>query len=267
MPLTYDAEAVSVPVGWSVSFAGVVTSTQSLIRASAMSGAPSGTAVLADVQTAGRGRRDRTWQAPPRTSLLMSWLWRPDPVPASRWGWLPLLVGVAVCDALRDCAALPLTLKWPNDVLAVDVAAQHRPGKVGGVLVERIDTPLGAAAVIGSGLNVSQDAGQLPVDTATSLRLAGASTLTRVELLAPLLSTLHAQFTAWCDAAGDAQACGLAEAYRRHCATIGRRVVVHLPGDVQLAATAVRVDDDGRLVVRAVDGEHVVGAGDVVHVR
>jgi BirA family biotin operon repressor/biotin-[acetyl-CoA-carboxylase] ligase len=267
MPLTYDGASVSVPPGWSVSFADVVTSTQSLIRAAAMSGAPGGTAIIADVQTAGRGRRDRSWQAPPGTSLLMSWLWRPDPVPASRWGWLPLLVGVAVCDALRDCAALPLMLKWPNDVLAVDVVGPRRPGKVGGVLVERLDTPRGAAAVIGSGLNVVQDATQLPVHSATSLRLAGASGLARSDLLVPLLTALQARFTAWCDAAGDAQACGLAEAYRRHCATIGRPVLVHLPGDVQLTGTAARVDDHGRLVVMAEDGEHVVGAGDVVHVR
>jgi BirA family biotin operon repressor/biotin-[acetyl-CoA-carboxylase] ligase len=265
--VSHDDLPWSVPPGWSVEFADVVTSTQSLMREAALLGAPGGTAVVADVQSAGRGRRDRSWDAPPGTSLLLSWVWRPDQVPASAWGWLPLLVGVAVCDALRDVAGLPLTVKWPNDVLAVDVAPGRRAGKVGGVLVERIDTPLGPAAIIGTGLNVSQDPSQLPADTATSLRLAGAAALTRTGLLAPLLNGLHAQFGAWCAAGVDARTCGLADAYRRHCATIGQQVLVHLPGGAQLAGAAVRVDDDGRLVVRADDGEHVVGAGDVVHVR
>ena len=119
--------------------------------------------VVAEHQTAGRGRLDRSWETPPRAALTFSVLLRPSVGP-EQWPWLPLLTGYAVGTALRD-AGFDAGVKWPNDVLIGDL-------KVAGILVERVDTPTGPAAVLGVGLNVSTTAEELPVPTATSLALA-----------------------------------------------------------------------------------------------
>ena len=152
-----------------------------------MAGADEGTAVVADEQTAGRGRLDRSWAAPPGTALLMSWVWRPTGVPAGTWGWLPLLAGVAVSDAVQQTTGVPIALKWPNDLLAETVGPGGRSGKVAGVLAERVETRAGPVAVVGVGVNVDQRAEQLPVDSATSLRLAGAGQVSRADLLSDVL--------------------------------------------------------------------------------
>jgi BirA family transcriptional regulator, biotin operon repressor / biotin---[acetyl-CoA-carboxylase] ligase len=128
--------------------------------------------------------------------------------------------------------------------------------KVTGILVERVETPAGPAAVVGIGLNVSTTAEELPVPTATSLALEGSAP-DRTDLLLALLSALDREYRAW-PTAGP----GLRERYVAACATLGRAVRVELPGGV-LEGTATDVDADGRLVV---DGTPL-SAGDVVHVR
>ena len=124
--------------------------------------------MLAEHQTAGRGRLDRSWVTPPRSALTFSVLLRPT-VPAAAWPWLPLLTGHAVSTALRT-AGFDASVKWPNDVL-LPVDGEDR--KVAGILVERVETPTGPAAVVGIGINVGMTADELPVPEATSLALAG----------------------------------------------------------------------------------------------
>lgn len=269
MPDAVDLRHVAADVGdgWDLRVVEVVASTHTLMREAAVAGAAEGTAVVADEQTAGRGRLDRSWAAPPGTALLISWVWRPARVPAPAWGWLPLLVGVAVSEAVARTAGVPLTLKWPNDVLAEAVGPGDRSGKVAGVLVERVETHAGPAAVVGLGLNVDQRAEHLPVDGATSLRLAGAAGVSRGTVLLDVLATLAARYRGWVAAAGDADRCGLSEDYRRACSTVGRSVSVSLPGDRSLSGWAHGIAGDGRLIVVNDHGRHVVGAGDVVHVR
>jgi BirA family transcriptional regulator, biotin operon repressor / biotin---[acetyl-CoA-carboxylase] ligase len=125
--------------------------------------------------------------------------------------------------------------------------------------------------VLGMGLNVSQRADELPPPSdpraypPTSLGLAGAAT-DRVPLVRAILRALEDWYGRWGDAAGDPDACGLREAYRSHCVTIGRDVEVSLPSG-ELTGTATDIDQDGRLLVMAVDGVHTLAAGDVRHVR
>jgi BirA family biotin operon repressor/biotin-[acetyl-CoA-carboxylase] ligase len=148
-------------------------------------------------------------------------------------------------------------LKWPNDLLI-----DERKGA--GILAESV----GDGVVIGIGLNVTLRADELPVPGATSLLLAGAACTDRDPLLRGLLRTLADRYRAWCAAAGDPDASGLAAAYRTHCATLGREVRVGLPDGGWLTGTASDVDGAGRLVVAGSDGTRVsVSAGDVTHVR
>jgi BirA family transcriptional regulator, biotin operon repressor / biotin---[acetyl-CoA-carboxylase] ligase len=181
---------------------------------------------------------------------------RPTPPPRT-WGWLPLLVGVALVDALRTVAlsASP-SLKWPNDVLV-----GQPPRKAAGILLEA----RGEVAVAGFGLNVHQTVDQLPVPTATSLALVGVD-VDRSVLLREVLTALAARVSGWEDVDGDAARAGLLEAYTERCSTIGQQVSVTRPGGV-LTGRAVRVAPDAGLVVATAAGETTVVAGDVTHVR
>jgi BirA family biotin operon repressor/biotin-[acetyl-CoA-carboxylase] ligase len=217
--------------------------------------APDRSALVAEYQSAGRGRFDRRWDSPPRSGLTFSALFRPD-VPLLHWGWLPLLAGVALAETIAEATGLAVSLKWPNDLLAPDGR------KLAGMLAQTA----GDAVVIGIGLNVSTSAGELPVDTATSLTMCGAGAVDRTDLLIAALQRLDARVAQWADVGGDAQACGLAAAYARWCSTLGRQVRVEM-GERQLSGAAVEVDGAGRLVLRTAAGDKAVSAGDVSHVR
>lgn len=221
-------------------------------------GAPDRTAFVAELQTAGRGRLDRTWSSPVGRGLTFSVLLRP-PVPMLLWGWLPLLAGVALHEAVTATAAVPAELKWPNDLMA---RAEVGGGKLAGILAQTS----GDAVVIGIGLNVSTGADELPVDGATSLALCGAKNVGRDDLLAGILTRLDARVAQWVDVAGDAEACGLATAYRELCSTLGQDVAV-TTGTSVLNGRAVGLDEAGRLVVEADGVQHAISAGDVEHVR
>jgi BirA family biotin operon repressor/biotin-[acetyl-CoA-carboxylase] ligase len=215
-----------------------------------------GTVLAAEYQRAGRGRLDRSWSSPPRAALLFSAALAP-PVAPSAWGWLPLLAGVAACDAVAAVTGLAPALKWPNDLLLDEQ-------KLAGILVQVV----GDRAIIGIGLNVSTARAELPVDTATSLGLAG-TVADRSMLLATILTELGRQYNRWTDAGGDADISGLAVAYRARCVTIGRAVTV-VTDRGQRPATAIGVEDDGRLRVRwqvpdGLDVVEILAAGDIVH--
>ena len=227
--------------------------------AAARTGAPEGLVVVAEHQSAGRGRLNRTWTAPPRAGLTFSVLLRPA-VPARRWSWIALAAGVALVETTRD-AGVEARLKWPNDVQAADGR------KLAGILAERVDGPGGPAVVLGIGLNVSLRADELPVPDATSLLLAGASTVDRATVLLAALRSIERWYDRWRGAGGDAETSGVRAAYEQACATIGRHVRVELPSGQRLEGLARGVDRDGSLVVAAAGGDVTVAAGDVVHVR
>ncbi|GAB2685883.1 biotin--[acetyl-CoA-carboxylase] ligase [Thalassiella azotivora] len=219
--------------------------------------------LVTDDQRAGRGRLGRTWTTPPGDALAVSVLLRPSP-PVACWGWVPLLTGLAVVDALRSVAGVDAGLKWPNDVLVPGPDGAHR--KVCGVLAEV--APRGDAVVVGAGVNVRQPAERLPVPTATSLLLAGADQADPPAVLAAVLDRLVRRYRDWCAADGDARASGLHAAVGERCLTLGRPVRVELPGGrPPLLGTAREVDAQGRLVVATAAGPVAVSAGEVVHLR
>ncbi len=228
-------------------------STNADLLEQARAGATEGLVLVAEEQTAGRGRLGRAWSAPPRAALIFSVLLRPAGTPPTRLGWLPLLTGVAVATAVQDQAGVRATLKWPNDVLV-------GKRKLAGILAEAH----GDAVVVGVGLNVTLSQPELPVPTATSLLIEQAASTDRTSLLAAILTGLGRRYQAWRADPGHADLRG---GYLRWCATIGREVRVELPGGALLTGTATDVDDAGRLVVRTPESLVPVGAGDVVHVR
>lgn len=233
-----------------------------LVARAAAGEAGEGAVLVAEEQTAGRGRLDRQWSAPARSGLFFSVLLTPREVPVARWGWLPLLTGVAVATGLSRAAGVDTALKWPNDVL-VTVGGAER--KAGGILAEGAGE---GGVVVGVGINVSLRADELPVPTAGSLALAGAVSTDRDPLLRGMLRSLEEWYGRWRAAGGDAGACGLQETYAAGCATLGRTVRAELPGDRALVGEAVAVDGDGRLVLATESGvREPVGAGDIVHLR
>jgi BirA family biotin operon repressor/biotin-[acetyl-CoA-carboxylase] ligase len=216
-----------------------------------------GTIVLADHQTAGRGRLDRQWETPPGSALTFSAV--VDPRLADQdWPLLPLATALAVAEGVRRSTGLEPALKWPNDLLLA--LPEGRSGKVAGILLERvpnpedIDRPL---AVIGVGVNVGMTREQLPVPTATSLAIAGVA----ADRTAVFGEVARALATTLAELADDPHV--LLARYRAACSTVGQDVEVHLPDGAVLAGRAEDVDAHGRLIVAG----HPVGAGDVVHVR
>ncbi|MEU0673133.1 biotin--[acetyl-CoA-carboxylase] ligase [Streptomyces sp. NPDC006172] len=233
-----------------------------LVALAAAGKAGEGSVLVAEEQTAGRGRLDRQWSAPPRSGLFFSVLLCPAGIPVGRWGWLPLLTGVAVATGLSRAAGVDTALKWPNDLL-VTVGGEER--KAGGILAERAGED---GVVVGVGINVSLGAAELPVPQAGSLLLADAVTTDRDPLLRSVLRTLEDWYTRWRDADGDPAASGLQGAYAAGCATLGRTVRAELPGDREITGEATAIDGDGRLVITTRQGaREPVGAGDIVHLR
>ncbi|MGQ4438666.1 biotin--[acetyl-CoA-carboxylase] ligase [Streptomyces violaceoruber] len=233
-----------------------------LVARAAEGGLAEGVVLVAEEQSAARGRLDRQWTAPARFGLFFSVLLRPAEVPVPRWGWLPLLTGVAVATGLSRVAGVDTALKWPNDLL-VTVGDEER--KAGGILAERAGDD---GVVIGVGINVSLRADELPVPRAGSLALAGAVNTDRDPLLRGVLRSLEDWYGRWRGAGGDPAASGLQETYAAGCATLGRMVRAELPGDRSLVGEAVAVDGDGRLVLATGAGvQEPVGAGDIVHLR
>ena len=238
-------------------------STNADLLAAAAAGAQDRTVLVAEEQTTGRGRLDRTWTSPSRTGLTLSVLWRPEGIPAERFGWLPMLGGVALADAIRELAPdMVIGLKWPNDMLA----GQAR-GKVAGILAEMTAVSGGGPGVVlGIGLNVTSAPTGLPWG-ATSLAAQGL-TASRAEIVTALLTHLHRREAQWRDAGGDADASGLRGDSRAWCASLGARVRVERPNGDHLVGMAEDVDPHGRLLVLPDDGEReAVVAGDVVHLR
>ncbi|MEV0635402.1 biotin--[acetyl-CoA-carboxylase] ligase [Streptomyces sp. NPDC050619] len=238
-------------------------STNSDLVARAVEGtAAEGAVLVAEEQSAGRGRLDRQWTAPARSGLFFSVLLKPTEVPVARWGWLPLLTGVAVATGLSRAAGVDTALKWPNDLL---VTVQGEERKAGGILAERAGDD---GVVVGVGINVTLRAEELPVPQAGSLALAGAVSTDRDTLLRGVLRSLEEWYRRWRAAGGDPVVSGLQETYAAGCASLGRVVRAELPGDRSIVGEAVAVDGDGRLVIATGEGvQEPVGAGDVVHLR
>ncbi len=246
----------------------VVDSTNRYLVDLARSGAPEGTAVLAEAQTAGRGRLGRRWLDAPGGSVLCSVLFRPQ-LALDRWHLLSWVVALAARDACADVAGVELRLKWPNDLQAGD-------RKVAGLLAEVASAPGdagGPALVVGIGVNCNWPAGWPPPDDpdaadvalrATSLdRLAGRP-VDRDAVADRMLDRIGQRYGVLQGSPG--AAASLATEYRRNLATIGQAVRVDLAGET-VTGDALDVDDEGHLLVNVGACIRTVAAGDVVHLR
>jgi biotin--[acetyl-coA-carboxylase] ligase len=229
-------------------------STNSDVAEAARSGEPEGLVVATLEQRAGRGRLNRAWVAPPGTSLAFSMLLEPD-AELSRWGWLPLLTGMAVHEAIDDLTAETgrVQLKWPNDVL-IDGR------KVCGILSACVECPDRSCAVIGVGINVSIDQDQLPVPTATSLRIAGLDEDPE-RLLTSVLEHFQPLYQHW-QVAGN-----IRDEYQRRCASIGTQLRIIPHAEQVVEGRGCGVDEDGRLQVATAAGIETFAVGDVVHAQ
>jgi BirA family biotin operon repressor/biotin-[acetyl-CoA-carboxylase] ligase len=215
-----------------------------------------GAVLIAETQTAGRGRNGREWSAAPGAQILVSVGVAADAVPTHAWGWLPLAAGVAVADAVSVVTGVEATLKWPNDVLAGG-------GKLAGILSEAVTTK--TRIVVGIGLNVTLRSAEVPGVEIASLLELGVEEPDRDRLLRQLLLELGTRVIDW-QRAGSASPTLIAD-YRARSATIGSRVRASLPGGGQLVGQAQDIDQQGRLLID-VGGDTVeLSAGDVVHLR
>lgn len=223
-------------------------STMTEVERRAVDAAPEGTVVIAEEQTAGRGRRGRSWESSSRAGLWWSLLLRP-PVPADRLGWLPLVVGVGVARGVWAAAGVDISLKWPNDVL-VDGR------KLAGILAERLAD---GSVVVGVGINIDQSEAELP-EGAASLRTLGQS-VDRTEVLIEVLVAVARTYREWIAGAD------VGQAYADLSATLGRDVRADL-GDRLVIGHALRLGPSGELVVVDAGGvEHELSAGDVTLAR
>ena len=236
-----------------------IGSTNAALAAAAADDAPEGTVLVAEHQVAGRGRLDRVWTSPPRAGVTVSFLLRPD-VPAARRGWLPLLTGVALAESVGEVTGVRASLKWPNDLLAVDGR------KLAGILAESVTAPTPLAVVVGVGLNVNTTAAELP-DTGTSLARVLGTTVDRAPVLLAFLRAVETRYRRWTEVLGDPVSSGLAQDYLGWSSTVGTEVAVSLPDGSTLEGTAQAVDWDGRLVVATPQGTVELASGDVRHVR
>ena len=234
----------------------VTDSTNTQAKLLAKQGAPHGTVLLADCQTGGRGRMGRQFLSPAGQGVYMSVILRPG-CPPDRLMHLTCAVAVAMCDAVEAVAGFRPGVKWINDLVA-----DNR--KLGGILTElSLDaaTGLTAYAVVGIGINCSQQLSELPPELqgiAGSIAMVTGKSVNRKDLIAAMICALHRMDGQLLDGKQDLMA-----RYRADCITLGQEVTVHGSSTIW-QGTALGLDDDGGLIVRRADGsEETVATGEV----
>ena len=245
-PLDQSRITAALSRYWRVSVVDLTASTQDDLAEKIIAGdGKSGDVIVANYQSAGRGRLDRSFLAPPSTALLFSIYLNPK---RSRndWGFIPLLAGFSIAHTLGKIGA-NVSIKWPNDLLIDEK-------KVGGI----ISTAVGQGVIIGIGINTSTTTAELPVENATSLALADVTKLDRNFLLPLLLNAFEMDFMQWDK--GES----FLEKYSLLSGTQGREVVIAGPSESTIQSRAISFDEQGRLHLE--DGQ-IVTVGDVVHLR
>lgn len=255
MPSPFDEPRVLAGLrgpaaGWRVEFHGDVASTMDLARAAAAGGAAAGTTIVADSQSAGRGRLGRSWVSQAGVNLYLTVVLRPS---LALLRQLAMLVPLAVAEAIEDAAELHAEIKWPNDV-------QLGGLKCAGVLIDsEIQGELRAVALVGIGINVNMQ----PASTA---ELAGIATSVSAVLGEPvdretLLAVTLNRLAALCAAVEAGE--GVRDRWKTRLNTLGRRVRVR-SGDSVDAGVVEDVAEDGSLHLRRDDGSlALIAAGEV----
>ena len=243
-PLHTSAISAALPADyWRVRVVDAVASTQDELKVELIS---NGDCVVAEYQSAGRGRLERRFDSPPNVALLLSFFI--EPRRTGEWGWIPLIAGVTVARSLNAATkSSAFKTKWPNDVIC-------ESGKVAGILCERHRDGI----IVGIGLNVSTLPEELPVESASSVFIESGIELDRNELLPAILWNFQELFTRW-----DAGA-NLSSTYRALSQTIGSQVKVILPDSKTVTGLAIEIDAEGRLKL---DSGDLISVGDVLHLR
>lgn len=233
-------------------------STNTELARLASEGAGEGTSVVADEQTAGRGRLQRAWSSPKGAGLYFSQLLRPT-IPQEHWPLITFMAALAVGDALREAAGVETDIKWPNDLLSGE-------RKICGILAEAIETPTGRAVVLGIGINLTDQAFPSELgNVATSVAAATGRASEREAILSALLSALSRWYALLSETGGREKI--IAAWSSRSSYATGRLVQVS-NGDEVWQGTSCGVERDGALRLATASGEiKLVRAGDVYSVR
>ncbi|MBA3945573.1 MAG: biotin--[acetyl-CoA-carboxylase] ligase [Herpetosiphonaceae bacterium] len=253
------ADLRSVPgvklIGREVEWVASTGSTNDDMKLRARGGAAEGLVLVTDEQTAGRGRRGRSWQAPPTSSLLQSILLRPTWLAITDGFLLTMLAAVAAAEAIEALTSITVGLKWPNDL-------QYADHKLGGILVEtELRDGAYVWAVIGLGLNVNWDPSSNPllINPATSLAAAQGSPVDRVALCTALVQAIDG----WYERLRDGARSALFAAWQARLTTLGREIHAETPEGL-LSGRAEGVDQRGSLLLRTADGLcHTLHAGEI----
>lgn len=242
-------------IGWRIHYFDEVPTTQRVAAEMADEGAAQGTVVIAEHQSAGRGRMGRSWHSPAGVNLYMTIILRPS-LPLGHVPRLSLVAGVAAAEALETVAPGIVALKWPNDVWLSG-------RKTCGIIAEAVtDAAQGLRCVLlGIGINVNLALKDVPPDLrdkATSVRIATGRACDRIELAAALFNRLHSRYM-------EIEASGFAAvrpAWERYSALTGRRVTV-VDGDTRTNGAVRGIDDDGALLLETETGPARILTGDV----
>ena len=239
-------------------FVKVTGSTNADLFELATQGAPEWTLLVAGEQRTGRGRLGRTWASVEGRSLLTSILLRPTIAPSDA-PLLSLLAAVCMVHAIRSTNGVPVTCKWPNDLVV-------RDRKLGGILPEAsVESGRLGFVVIGTGVNVAEEPEDFPPEvgaTATSILMEGGRAY-GIALLREYLRELRARY----EPTGANLRTDMLEEYRSLCATIGRDVVATTTAGQEVTGKAVGIGDSGELLVKSDAGTQAIGFGEVFHLR
>ena len=232
---------------WRVKVISETTSTQSEIINN-FSPLQHGDLLIAEFQNNGRGRLDRKFIAPPMRAILFSAFIKPERS-ISEWGWLPLVIGASVAEALSRITGKEFLTKWPNDVLFGEK-------KVCGILCESNY----GGVIAGVGINVNFDSSELPVDNADSLNLIMGKAMERDLVLAEVLTQISNNLELWNKSSAEL----ISETYIKYSATIGTEVKVELGNGKVITAKALGISEVGELLL---DDGSAISIGDVTHLR
>lgn len=226
-----------------------------------------GTIILADQQTAGRGRLNRTWFSPAESNIYGSLLFIHDNT-IQHPGWIPLMAGVTIAQALETQTGIPIHLKWPNDLLIAE-------RKVGGLLCESFNYEgKNKCVVIGFGINVNLSQSEFPQDLrdkATSLQIQCQRQLDREVLIMQIITSLE---KGWEDLTSKGHQTWLLE-YKNRCSTIGQTIQIHFPDGSQLQGRAHSIGEHGqlRIIPSPSDSNNQsarirdIHSGEILHIR
>jgi BirA family biotin operon repressor/biotin-[acetyl-CoA-carboxylase] ligase len=233
---------------WRVSVVEVTGSTQDDLAALvARNEAINGEVLVTEYQSAGRGRLDRTFDAPESSALLFSLFIEPKRE-KSEWSFLPLLAGLISTLAISELdPRLTVELKWPNDL-------QLGGKKLGGIIAQATSN----GVILGIGINVAMDQSELPVDHATSLMIEDCAILDRNLLLASILNNFEELLERWEDGED------LRHLYRERSATLSQKIQIELPGGEKRSGFVEDISPAGELIL---EGGQRITVGDIVHLR